>query len=147
MLRIVVVHQLVLSLLVGPMLCCCTTARLGHDGTARTASPAGQPKTHSCCGHTPTPNDSGSPEQGGNQPASPAKCPCKEAPAPVATAPPPTPASADSLSILAAGTVQLDLPAALFDCSECVQTAPRFDHRTSSLSTSELLYAHHNLRC
>jgi hypothetical protein len=147
MLRVVVIHQLVLSLIVGPMLCCCTTSRLGHDETVRTTMPVERPNNHSCCGHTPTPKDSGSPKHGENQPAGPAKCPCKGAPAPAATAPPSTLASADSLSILAAEAAQLDLPAPLFDCSGRVLTAPRFDHRTSSLSTSELLYAHHNLRC
>lgn len=147
MLRIVVIHQLVLSLLAGPMLCCCTTARLGHDTAARIAIPAEQPKSHSCCGHSPPTSDTGSHKQGGDQPASPAKCPCKDAPATVVTVPPTTLASADSLSVLVAGTAYFDLPVALIDCSGCVQTPPRFDYRTSSLSTAELLYAHHNLRC
>ena len=149
MFRLVVIHQLVLSLLVGPMLCCCTVARVGHDGnpTSQTTTPADPVKSHSCCGHGQKPSERSSQKSGGERPDSPTKCPCKDAPAKAATVTKATPGSADSMGHLSVGVATL-VPRAKFD-ARCgmARLSARFECRSSSLSTVDLLYAHHNLRC
>lgn len=142
MLRLVVIHQLVLSLLVGPLLCCCTAARLGHE---QTASNAGKlPERKSCCGEQGS-KDSGKQTPGG-KPTQPEKCPCKEAPQTVAVAPE-APVVADSLAFHVLSTPVLNLSLALAGLQNSDRPVPRFDLRSSHLSTADILFAHHNLRC
>ena len=78
MFRVVVIHQMILSLLVGPMLCCCTAARLGHEsvitnsGDARPVS-----KLRTCCGDAKQsqPNDPANSHK--QLPVDNSQCPCK----------------------------------------------------------------------
>lgn len=144
MLRLVVIHQLVLSLIVGPMLCCCTTARLGRDAKpdAYAASTANHSHTQTCCGHGQTPK-----EDGPSKPTDPAKCPCKDSPAKVSVVPEATTQAADTLAVVWLGTAALDLPVSLELRPGLTRPAARFTHRSSGLSADDLLFAHHNLRC
>lgn len=144
MFRLVVIHQLVLSLIVGPMLCCCTTARLGRDvkSDARAATAADHSRTQTCCGHGRTPT-----EDGPSKPTDPAKCPCNDSPANVSAVPEATTQAADALAVVWLGTAALDLPASLELRPGLTRPAARFAHRSSGLSPDDLLFAHHNLRC
>lgn len=146
MLRLVVIHQLVLSLVVGPMLCCCAGARLVRDNKPDAQVSAERPLSSPCCGHGQKSPDGGGHKPGG-QPGDPAKCPCKDAPAKTTAIPETTAGSADSLSLLSSGTAALDLPVLLDLQPGPARPAARFDHRSASLSAADLLYAHHNLRC
>lgn len=51
------------------------------------------------------------------------------------------------MTLLTAGIVSFELPMGLDATLGVTRSAPRFDNRSSSLSTAELLFAHHNLRC
>ena len=149
MFRLVLIHQLVLSLLVGPMLCCCSTARLGKDvspTSCTTASGEKSPRKH-CCGGDQKSPDGGRKSPGGEKPGDPANCPCKDAPAKVVAVPEAPAGTADSLTLLTAGVAVLDLAATLDGPANARPSASRFDHRSSSPSTADLLFAHHNLRC
>lgn len=145
MFRLVLIHQLVLAVLVGPMLCCCTAARLGHDPvTTHSSNTESGPKT--CCGG----RDSSSHESqtpGDKQPTAPAKCPCKDGPVKALAAPTTSDATTDTIVSLSTGLVALYLPVSLDDAYGTDHALPRSDDRSSSLSTADLLFAHHNLRC
>jgi hypothetical protein len=146
MLRLVVTHQLVLSLLVGPMLCCCTTARLGSDASsARVAGTADTSRPKHCCGEGQKPSDRGRHAPGERSPSDPVKCPCKDYPAVVAVSEP-TAGSADLSSLLAASDATHGLPAAPVR-PVTTRPPPRFDLRSSSTLTADLVFSHHNLRC
>lgn len=149
MFRLVVIHQLVLSLVVGPMLCCCTTARLVDDAspTSRGTAAGDTSPRKSCCGGQEKSPDTAPSAPGGETPGDPAKCPCKDGPEKAATAPGNTASAADSLNLLSLGVAALELPLALDGAANAARCAPRLDLRSSSLSTADLLFAHHNLRC
>ena len=151
MLRLVVVPQLVLSLLVGPMLCCCTVAQLVHGLESINPVGAGSTtKTRTCCRaveplHAEDPSDSHAESSGGKP-----RCPCEADQTKTVTI------VGQGVSSTDAGLVNGfldDLGAAfsLFDLSRLplVGTAPAFERpdRTAFTSTSELLHAHHRLRC
>jgi hypothetical protein len=144
MFRLVVIHQLVLSLIVGPMLCCCATARLGRDAKPDARATASTDHSHSrtCCGHGQKPSDGGRPK-----PTDPAKCPCKDSPAKTTTVPEATVSATDTLSFVSAGTPALDLPVLLDQRPGLSRPAARFNHRSACPSADDLLFAHHNLRC
>ena len=79
MLRLVVLHQLIISLLAGPLLCCCTITRLGHSGHGATKSKSAGVKNQrkSCCGQqSSAPGESEAPKNGDLP--SPSQCPCKD---------------------------------------------------------------------
>lgn len=141
MFRLVLTHLLVLSLVVGPMLCCCAAARLGHEPTA--AAESGGKRKH-CCGE-PASKDSERPAPGG-KPAGPEKCPCKDSPR-VDAAPETPVATADALVLVANGLPALDVPHTPGGAFATGRPAASFDHRSSALSADDILYAHHNLRC
>lgn len=130
MLRHAVVYQLVLLLLAGPLLCCCATARAG------THTPAGSP-AKSCCGHAPKPTPTE------RTPAAPAKCPCKDAAAKAVVTPETGSGSFDLSNLPPAVPAAFDRPVSF------VSLRPDADSvcRAHSLSTADLLFAHHNLRC
>ena len=131
------------------MLCCCTTARLGHESgsTSRTTASGDQSPRKHCCGGDPKSPDSSRKAPGGEKPGDPANCPCKDAPAKVVAVPEGPSGTADSLTLLSAGVAALDVAVPL-DCpANARRSAARFDHRSSSLSTADLLFTHHNLRC
>lgn len=72
MVRLLLSHQLVLAVLVGPLLCCCARGRLTPDVSA---------DSH-CCGHS-SPSEPGPARPA---PRCPADCPCKTADRLVSTA-------------------------------------------------------------
>jgi hypothetical protein len=148
MFRLVVIHQLVLSLLVGPMLCCCTTARLvGDPAIARTAGVGQKPQRKHCCGERQKSPDDGRQAPGGEKHNDPSKCPCKDAAPTVAAVPEAAGGSADLLTLLSAAVASFDLPTTTTGPTGVPRPAARFDLRSSSVSTTDLLFAHHNLRC
>lgn len=146
MLRLVVLHQLIISLLAGPLLCCCTITRLGHNGhDATKASSAGvKNQRKSCCGHqSSAPGESEAPKNGDLP--SPSQCPCKyhtQAAITVSEA-----ASAISLSCLNVATLDFASFAVADSSRNSSPVSVDFGYRSSSLSKSDLLFAHHNLRC
>lgn len=140
MLRLVVIHQLVISLVVGPMLCCCAGSRLVCEAKPDARTSAVSPVSSPCCRHTLKSQDSSEHKPVG-QPNDPAKCPCKHSPAKTIAGP------ADSLNLLPSGTAAFDLPALLDFQPSIAGPATRLDRRVIALSASDLLYAHHNLRC
>lgn len=146
MFRLVLIHQLVLSLLVGPMLCCCGAARLGRDAGTANAGEKAPRKT--CCGAEQKSPDGGPKVPGGDKkPGGPANCPCKESPAKVAAVPEAPSGAADVSTLLSAGTSHFDVPFTLDGPLNARRPSPPFDCRSSSVSTADLLFAHHNLRC
>ena len=141
MLRTVVVYQLILSLVVGPMLCCCSLARLGHESGSATAN------ARSCCGvakQSPSDESSNSHREfPGNKP----QCPCKSDPVKAVDV-------ATSTTVTELVSVSSDHPLPLFShddgCHLAVDGTIAAHNRheyTSFTSTAKLLYAHHNLRC
>lgn len=149
MFRLVLIHQLVLSLLVGPMLCCCSGARLGHDSvpTPRTSTPAEKAPPKHCCGGGEKSPNGGRKAPAEKQPGDPANCPCKDGPAKTATVPEAPAPTSDSLTLLSAGVALFDAPLTLGGPAHATRPALSFDLRSSSVSTADLLFAHHNLRC
>lgn len=148
MFRLAVIHQLVLSLIVGPMPCCCSAARLGCDPkpNSRVTAPAAHTQSRTCCGHGQEgPSDGGRPKPS-DRPGDPAKCPCKDALAKATAAPEARASSADTSGLLPVGTTAPDLPVTLDLPPGLARPAAHFDHRSASPSAAELLYAHHNLR-
>lgn len=144
MFRVVLIHQLVLSLLVGPMLCCCTAARLGHE-PARTSQSDGKPDRKHCCGE-PRPTDDGHQAPGG-KPGGPEKCPCKDSPRTEVVTPETPAAAADVLTLLTSGFATLDHPLGLHAPVAMGRSTAFLDARSSTLSADDILYAHHKLRC
>lgn len=147
MFRLVLTYQLVLGLLVGPMLCCCTAARLGHEtGTVARSQPASEKSGRkSCCGEE---RSQGSDQKApGEKPSDPSKCPCKDSSAKVITVPEGASAQADSISLVGEALAALDLPACLDAVITPVREGRALDRGSSFLSVADLLFAHHNLRC
>lgn len=144
MFRVVLIHQLVLAVLVGPMLCCCTTARLGHEPSRPSQSGDGSIPKH-CCGGSKS-SESGQPAPGG-KPVEPEKCPCKIAPQTAVAMPEQAASAADTLTQLTAGLATLDHPITLHGPALSGRPTSFVAARSSTLSTDDILYAHHNLRC
>jgi hypothetical protein len=149
MFRVVLTYQLVLMLLAGPMLCCCTAAQLGCGRDTQSASPVSTTSVKSvyksCCGKQ-KPSHASSPAPG-QQPSHPSKCPCKEGSTKVVAVPTaPTP-SGDVLTILVSDLVLRDHPVTTDESGSAVQAVRRCDRHGSGLTTADLLYAHHKLRC
>ena len=141
MLRLAVTLQLVLTLALGPAFCCCTATRLAHGATAESAAkPVGPRK--SCCAPQGKSND-GVPRP----PVDSTPCPCKggsahDAPAPEAAA---GSSALDSL-LDAASSIAIGLPP--LTRTPDARRVPRVAAaRSSSMPPSDLLDAHHNLRC
>lgn len=170
MIRRLLTYQLILVVAVGPLLCCCTVERLRG---AESSSPVSTNKTdpspqtaptetarasHSCCGHKKQKaekpkHDNKSPEQHPlEKPGE--KCPCKGKTTEQANV-----VAADGGSLQISAFVRaisvLDQPFGVF-----LHTTPPTlslgvcgnagDLRTCSatrLSTEDLLFVHHNLRC
>jgi len=151
MFRAVLTYLLALMLLVGPMLCCCTAAQLGHGRDTHSAAiaPTGSAKSirKSCCGKQEPP-ESG-PAAPGQLPHHPAKCPCKEGPAKLNAVPtvPTTSVDTYAFTFFLSDLVQFDFPVTIDAAASAVQIVRSDAHRGSGLSTADLLYAHHKLRC
>lgn len=154
MFRRVLTYPLILALAAGPLLCCCTTGRLlasttPHPAglaapTARIASP--------CCAHKHQPATPNPDQRHDDQKPAPSKpgekCPCKDSSdEPRAVQPAAT--TTDVVTLWRA--VDLVVPFVIVDCTVCpTQFSQQAVWRASnapSLSTADLLFAHHNLRC
>ena len=146
MLRLVMIYQLVLSLIVGPMLCCCASARLAHGLPAhdRLTAVGERGQLRSCCQPRKS-LDGQAPSD--TRPSEPTKCPFRGAPAHYCTAPEIAAGSSATSSLLDDANVKVGLPLPVMRTLNAGCTAPHFTSRSSSLSTLDLLYAHHNLRC
>ncbi len=149
MFRLVVIHQLVLSLVVGPMLCCCTAARLGHDANpvSRTTHSGDTSHRKPCCGQGQKQVDGGRQVPAGDTPSDPTKCPCQKGSAKAAVAPNPAPGSADALHLLGAAVPTDGLPVPFDGLIGAPPPNGRIGAGSAFLSTSDLLFAHHKLRC
>lgn len=149
MFRFVLTYHLVLSLLVGPLLCCCTTARLGHElnspaKASRSEENAGR---KSCCGQPKPPSNERHTPGEKQKPSDRSKCPCQGEAPKVDAVPGTGSVSAASLALLVADIATLELPILVVDFPQVYRSTPRFEHRSFALSAAELLYAHHKLRC
>lgn len=149
MLRLVVLHQLIISLLAGPLLCCCTIARLGHSGHDTTKSNATGVKTQrkSCCGQQQSSAPGGSEVPPGGDSPLPTQCPCKDHTQAAMTVPDVAAASAVSLNCLDVATSEFASLVIADSSRDPSRDSAFFGSRSSSLSKSDLLFAHHNLRC
>lgn len=151
MLRLVVIHQLILSLVVGPMLCCCTVARLSHNSdhpSVDVARPA--PKSRTCCGLVKQPQSDDSSKSRPPSPSNKSQCPCKADTSKVIDFAAPEVSSTGIGLVTFLPDYALPLLSHVDICrllvGGSVTVLDRRDH-TSFTSTFELLYAHHNLRC
>lgn len=145
--RLVLTYHLILSLLVGPMLCCCTTARVGHEGPKGETRSAAIPTPHRkhCCGEKRS--DSGTPKAPVEKPSDPGKCPCKQD-GEVKVAVSESPAvSGTSLQILLSPVVVFVSLQSVDAAVASVGANPRFENRSSTPSASDILDGHHKLRC
>ena len=130
MLRLGITIPIVIVLAVGPWLCCCATAPIA--GEIQTADV----DAHKCpnCRHESPPHQ--------NEPARPNSCPCKDH----ATMANPT-TEAGVLNSLAA-IEPVAVPSAPFAVLGLARRPFHIASRGApSLSTAELLFTHHNLRC
>ena len=145
MVRLAVLCQLIASLLVGPLLCCCAATRLGHATRVAAKSDAtGTPgQRKSCCGRQETPPP-GSPQAPDGE-DSPTQCPCKGHTQSALTVP--EAATAVSLSSDAA-TFEFAPPTDVVGGSRNPSPASACStSRFCSRTKSETLFARHNLRC
>jgi hypothetical protein len=148
MFRLVLIHHLVVSLLVGPWLCCCTTAQVGlqnaFGGPLKTGSTT---QRKSCCGEPLKSDQKGGHKSSDGSHHGPHKCPCKDGKTQVATAPE---VSVDTTSLLNLLSVWVTLPLThgiLDNASLVLRSSHLQDFGRLALTTDDLLYAHHNLRC
>jgi hypothetical protein len=162
MLRRFLTYHLILAVAVGHLLCCCTAERLLAGSPAKnTPAPvsgaAGAPPkvSHSCCANRqaskPAPAKHKSPEQKPSPHKPGEKCPCKDSASQVKA---PAQLEGTELSSLLRLATAFDL--GLFVLAPFVSTlACDFGtegdrsrgHVAAGLSTDDLLFAHHNLRC
>lgn len=144
MLRLVVIHQLVLSLFIGSMPCCCASTTVQHNAKVKINSHrlTTRAPVKSCCDHASEPSDGQKPN-----PSAPHQCPCKESPTQATIFLQTSLGSIDSLGEATSGHAAFN-PPSIFDCSICSHgLATCLPLRSVGLSTYELLFAHHNLRC
>lgn len=158
MVRRALTYQLILAVAVGPLLCCCTGGRLLASPAPRSPAraTASHPPTHRvtspCCAHKHKPDaghGQGGPKPAPSKPAD--KCPCKDGTSKAKTAQTET-LSPDVPTTLRSLTLDLLTPFLTVGSTAC-PALPGADRDGSpggsaaSLSTADLLYAHHNLRC
>lgn len=162
MFRRVLTYQLILAVAVGPLVCCCTTAQL-LAATVKDFSPA--PASHSqvskarvtspCCAHKHERTKSKKDRDHSDHKHAPSKpgekCPCKDGsgkPEQIQT----EVTSADATTVLRTLTYDLVFPFAVVGGTSCStqcgpETAVSRGPNASLLSTADLLFSHHNLRC
>lgn len=157
MLRRALTYQLILAVAVGPLLCCCTVGKslASPPSTPYHSSPRtpAERVSHSCCSHKHGPAKSDSdPKPAPTKPGHPTdKCPCKDGGSePQTTQVEPTQSDvATFLRSLTLDTVApFDVPTSFVDVvSGLGGLDRRIDIGAPTLTTAELLYAHHMLRC
>ena len=161
MFRRVLTYQLILAVAVGPLFCCCTPGRLVASASSLPSSskPASQSITpiarlsSPCCAHKHQPAKTNSDRGHSDQNPAPSKpsgkCPCKDDSGKSEKIQ--TGVASVDVSIFLR-TVTLDLNATFVDCTSCQS---QFGHvcctapwaYASLLSTDDLLFSHHKLRC
>lgn len=157
MFRRVLTYQLMLAVAVGPMLCCCSAGQLlasitpslaGAKPALQAPIPPTAPAARSCCAHKHKPakpnGDHGDPKPGD-------KCPCKDGSDKPETVPTEM-VSADVSALLRVLTLDFVAPFTTVFAScgltPLGQDAVGSPHPNATLlSTADLLFAHHNLRC
>jgi len=150
MLRLALTYQLILAVLVGPLLCCCSAGKSQAASPAPVRAPVERGVT-SCCSHKKAHAKSEhAPKQAPAKPTQPAeKCPChSDAGKARVVLPEPGPTALSTLSLAlsldALAPLEVLADAVFASCADSSSgpSCPR-----ARLTTSELLYAHHNLRC
>lgn len=162
MFRRLLTYQLIFAVAVGPLLCCCTTGRLlascsqpvGSAPSTVTPDPTVR-TTSTCCAHKHEPAKP-IPDRGHSDPqpvpSKPGeKCPCKDGLA-TSNMVQTESVSPEVTTFLRALSFDLAAPFALLDfAARLAPLAQEFPvdpgSNASTLSTADLLYAHHNLRC
>lgn len=144
MIRRVLTVWLVVAVGVAPLLCCCTAGRSSAAAPAKPTAPSRTEVSSPCCGHKghPAKPAPSSPKPGDH-------CPCKHHAGDTPTIRAES-ASADLSSLLRAATAPdlvapFALVADLLSKASLPSVARGAD--TPRLSTADLLFAHHNLRC
>jgi len=163
MFRRALTYQLIFAVAAGPLLCCCTAGRLSASAVAQSAGSTAISESSSpsvkiaspCCAHKHTP---AAPDTDHNRPdhkpvpSKPVeKCPCKDGsgkPETIQT----EVTSVDVSTFLRFVTHDLDLPDAIVGCTSCPtqigkETSALRGSCASRLTTADLLFAHHKLRC
>lgn len=162
MFRRALTYQLILAVAVGPLLCCCTTGQLlaspfrpagpapisqSSAGTARITSP--------CCAHKHQPAKSKQDRGHSDHKPAPSKpgekCPCKDDSSKSKAVEAET-ISVGASTFLRALTLDLVGPFLTVDGASCLtrlsqEALGSRGWNASFLSTADLLFAHHNLRC
>lgn len=162
MFRRFLTYQLIVAVAVGQLLCCCTAVRLlaappvPTQSTPLAAPEAPRPKiSHSCCSHRQaseqaptqkTPDQKPSPQKPSE------KCPCKDhAYKAVATTADSASSDVSSLLRLVAsfdfGILAPFNPFCAATRALCKGADRSRDRCEAALSTDDILFAHHNLRC
>lgn len=163
MVRRALTYQLILAVAVGPLLCCCTSGRLLASLAPRPTAPAtvshtsipARHVTSPCCAHKhrsakpDADHGHGGPKPAPSKPGE--KCPCKDGASKAKTAPSETLTSGISTTLRAL-TLDLLTPFLTVDSTVClvlpgVHLGGPAGGSAALLSTADLLYAHHNLRC
>lgn len=164
MIRRVVTYLLILTVAAGPMLCCCSAGYvhsapvLGKVLSAGGAAEQPSEAAHSCCSHrhrTAARDDAQKPQQTKPAPQQPAKkCPCKDKDSADKTKAAPTESAAADVAALLhlaqfADAGPVPVPAFVSPCAQELKCSadPRRGPGAAGLSTDQLLFAHHNLRC
>ena len=159
MLRRVLTYQLILAVAVGPLLCCCSAGKVlaGSPQISKSPAPGGarvpvERVSHACCSHKHQPANSDPGQKSApSKPAAPAdKCPCKDGSDKTQTAQLES-AQGGLSSFLRVIALDLDtvgpfgIPTAVASgpCGSACRSRAAGPH----LTTAELLYAHHKLRC
>ena len=150
MLKAILTYQLLVSFAAGPLLCCCTTTQLTAALSPPPTRTESAPASHRGCCHGHQPTKKGTPAQDApEKPGDKAPCPCKESPSQVDPALPERDTSGAALTLR---TLAFDC-VAVTDFSGAFNLSPVFPSGhdpsapTQHLSTGDILFAHHNLRC
>ncbi|MCE9562393.1 MAG: hypothetical protein K8U57_10095 [Planctomycetes bacterium] len=155
MLRLALTYQLILAVAVGPMLCCCSAGKMlaaspsPHNTLGSSVNgPPAERVSHSCCSHKhQSPAEKSTPSKP-DQPKD--KCPCKDGSdkAPTTQAESAQPDVSTFLRILTFDHNPSFAPSGVEAVAYCVRELDgRWGGGHPLLTTSELLYTHHNLRC
>lgn len=151
MLRLVVATYLMMVTAAGPAACCCTIARLAERFSS--PAPSSPPKAGGCCRHgpvSPGQDETARHPSPSDHPSAPG-CPCKQGGECEVAALPAAPDEARESSARAAIAAPFSLLAVPSDqltpagCGLPVFRGP--PARGPSVSTDDLLYAFHMLRC
>ena len=163
MLRLALTYQLILAVAVGPLLCCCSVEKLLASPPRSASDPASlgqsrvrgseEPVPRSCCSHkhktAPVPSGEKSAPSKPDAPAD--KCPCKDGSdhTPTTQAESSQAGTSTALRFLALDSLGAYAAPGVGELASFDVGGPAdaqcLDHFFST--ATQLLYAHHNLRC